>query len=155
MAHYARFGLSQRAWGKGVNGGVAALRESLCVRLAKPRVVAVLLPNRVLHFSEFDHAGGDQVGQVIDKGGCIAAADGSATPSMFKDSLLAFSFPAVERKKVTAAFDGGPITWDGGVMLLPAAERALGIAGRLAPWENAPYLRMTYAMIVHLPFQLP
>jgi hypothetical protein len=52
---------------------------------------------------------------------------------MLEDSLLPFSFPAVERKKVTAAFDGGRITSDGGVMLLAAAERALGIADRLAP----------------------
>src|ERR1700744_4847828 len=52
---------------------------------------------------------------------------------MLEDSLLPFSFPAVERKKVTAAFDGGRITSDGGVMFLAAAERALGIAARLAP----------------------
>jgi hypothetical protein len=51
---------------------------------------------------------------------------------MLEDNLLPFSFPAVERKKVAAAFDGGRITSDGGVMLLPAAERALGIADRLA-----------------------
>jgi hypothetical protein len=51
---------------------------------------------------------------------------------MLEDSLLPFSFPAVERKKVSAAFDGGRITADGGVMLLAAAERALGIADRLA-----------------------
>ena len=42
------------------------------------------------------------------------------------------SFPAVQRKKVTAAFDGGRITSDGGVMLLAAAERRLGLAERLA-----------------------
>ena len=40
--------------------------------------------------------------------------------------------PAVERKKITAAFDGGRITSDGGVMLLAAAERRLGLADRLA-----------------------
>ena len=43
-----------------------------------------------------------------------------------------FSFPAVARKKVTAAFDGGRLTSDGGVMLLSMAERRLGIAERLA-----------------------
>jgi hypothetical protein len=43
-----------------------------------------------------------------------------------------FLFPAVGRKKVTAAFDGGRLTSDGGVMLLAAAERRLGIADRLA-----------------------
>jgi len=52
---------------------------------------------------------------------------------MSEDTLLPFDFPAVERKKVTAAFDGGRITSDGGVMLLAAAERRIGIAERLAP----------------------
>src|SRR3954469_14190776 len=51
---------------------------------------------------------------------------------MSEDSLLPFHFPAVARKKVTAAFDGGRITSDGGVMLLAAAERRLGIADKLA-----------------------
>ena len=43
-----------------------------------------------------------------------------------------FWFPAIGRKKVTAAFDGGRLTSDGGVMLLAAAERRIGIADRLA-----------------------
>ncbi len=47
-------------------------------------------------------------------------------------TIEAFGFPAVGRKKITAAFDGGRITSDGGVLLLAAAERRLGIAGRLA-----------------------
>jgi hypothetical protein len=51
---------------------------------------------------------------------------------MLDDNLLPFSFPTVERKKVTAAFDGGRITSDGGVMLLAAVEKELGIAERLA-----------------------
>ena len=51
---------------------------------------------------------------------------------MPEDSPLPFHFPAVARKKVTAAFDGGRITSDGGVMLLAAAERRLGIADKLA-----------------------
>ena len=51
---------------------------------------------------------------------------------MTDDTLLPFSFPAVERKKVTAAFDGGRLSSDGGVMLLAQAERRLGIAERLA-----------------------
>src|ERR1700719_2874718 len=55
-----------------------------------------------------------------------------ATPAMSDDNLLPFSFPAVQRKKITAAFDGGRITSDGGVMLLAQAERRLGIAERLA-----------------------
>ena len=52
---------------------------------------------------------------------------------MSEDTLLAFDFPAVGRKKVTAAFDGGRMTSDGGVLLLAAAERRLGIARTLAP----------------------
>jgi hypothetical protein len=40
---------------------------------------------------------------------------------MTDDSLLPFSFPAVSSKKVTAAFDGGRISSDGGVMLLAQA----------------------------------
>ena len=39
---------------------------------------------------------------------------------------------AIARKKVSAAFDGGRITSDGGVMLLAQAERRLGIADQLA-----------------------
>jgi hypothetical protein len=51
---------------------------------------------------------------------------------MTDDTLLPFSFPAVRSKKITAAFDGGRITSDGGVMLLAAAERRLQLADRLA-----------------------
>jgi hypothetical protein len=47
-------------------------------------------------------------------------------------SPLPFDLPAVARKKVSAAFDGGRITTDGGVMLLAQAERRLGIADQLA-----------------------
>jgi len=51
---------------------------------------------------------------------------------MSQDTLLPFGFPVVERKKVTAAFDGGRMTSDGGVMLLGAVERRIGIARTLA-----------------------
>jgi hypothetical protein len=51
---------------------------------------------------------------------------------MTDHSLLPFSLPSVERKKITAAFDGGRISSDGGVMLLALAERRMGIAARLA-----------------------
>jgi hypothetical protein len=51
---------------------------------------------------------------------------------MTEDTLLPFAFPAVHNKKVTAAFDGGRITSNGGVMVLAAAERKLGIAAKLA-----------------------
>ncbi len=45
---------------------------------------------------------------------------------------LPFTFPAVGRKKLAAAFDGGRLTSDSGVMLLGAAERRLKLADRLA-----------------------
>ena len=51
---------------------------------------------------------------------------------MTEDTLLPFSLPAVCRKKVTAAFDGGRLTSDGGVLLLAEAERRLGLADKLA-----------------------
>lgn len=51
---------------------------------------------------------------------------------MTSDSLLPFAFPAVGRKKVTAAFDGGRLTSDGGVLLLAQAEKRLRLAERLA-----------------------
>src|SRR6476619_3758775 len=51
---------------------------------------------------------------------------------MTADTILPFSFPAVQAKKVTAAFDGGRLTSNGGVMLLAMAERRLGLADNLA-----------------------
>jgi Transposase DDE domain group 1 len=51
---------------------------------------------------------------------------------MSNDTILPFGFPAVGRKKLVAAFDGGRITTDGGVLLLGAVERRLGIAAMLA-----------------------
>jgi len=51
---------------------------------------------------------------------------------MSDDTAAPFLFPAVGRKKVIADFDGGRLTSDGGVMLLAAAERRLGIADKLA-----------------------
>src|SRR5674476_1257144 len=51
---------------------------------------------------------------------------------MTNDTILPFSFPAVHTKKVTAAFDGGRLTSNGGVMLLAMAERRLGLADNLA-----------------------
>ena len=55
-----------------------------------------------------------------------------ATPTKSEGNATSFSFPAVHRKKVTAAFDGGRITSDGGVLLLAQAERAMGICAQLA-----------------------
>jgi hypothetical protein len=56
----------------------------------------------------------------------------NAPLAMTDDNLLPFSFPAIRAKKITAAFDGGRLTSDGGVMLLAMAERRLGVADRLA-----------------------
>ena len=55
-----------------------------------------------------------------------------ATPAKIDDSANPISFPAVGRKKLTAAFDGGRLTSDGGVLLLAQAERAMGICAQLA-----------------------
>jgi hypothetical protein len=51
---------------------------------------------------------------------------------MHDDTLLPFDLPAVCRKKVTAAFDGGSISSDGGLVLLREAERRLGLSALLA-----------------------
>jgi hypothetical protein len=51
---------------------------------------------------------------------------------MTDDSRLPLALPSVQRKKLTAAFDGGRISSDGGVMLLALAERRIGIADKLA-----------------------
>ncbi len=51
---------------------------------------------------------------------------------MEQNNLLGFDLPAVERKKVSAAFDGGMLSSDGGVLLLRGVERRLGLAARLA-----------------------
>ena len=51
---------------------------------------------------------------------------------MDDDSGLLFDLPSVGRKKVSAAFDGGRITSDGGVALLALADRRIGIVDRLA-----------------------
>ncbi|MER3439717.1 MAG: IS1380 family transposase [Chloroflexota bacterium] len=55
-----------------------------------------------------------------------------ATPAESDDNAASFSFPAASRKKITAAFDGGRLTSDGGVLLLAQAERAMGICARLS-----------------------
>jgi len=48
------------------------------------------------------------------------------------DSPPSVPYPAVARKKVTAAFDGGRLSSDSGVMLLSLAERRRGIVKALA-----------------------
>jgi hypothetical protein len=51
---------------------------------------------------------------------------------MSDDMPASFDLPAVRRKKLTASFDGGQLSSDGGLLLLREAERGLGIANRLA-----------------------
>ena len=51
---------------------------------------------------------------------------------MTEDTLLPFDLPAVSRNKATADFAGGSISSDGGLILLRAAERRLGLAEALA-----------------------
>jgi hypothetical protein len=52
---------------------------------------------------------------------------------MFEIATETFGFPAIDRKKVSAAFDGGRLTSDGGVILLAAIERDMGMAERGGP----------------------
>src|SRR5450432_4187787 len=50
---------------------------------------------------------------------------------MQQDILLPFDLPAVARKKVCIAFDGGMLSSNSGVLLLRGVEQRLGIAARL------------------------
>ena len=52
----------------------------------------------------------------------------SATPTITEDTLLPFYLPAVQRRKVTADFAGWSISSHGGLVLVRAAERRLGLA---------------------------
>jgi hypothetical protein len=60
------------------------------------------------------------------------APSAGATPAMTDDRPLAFTLPAVSRKKVTAAFDGGRLSSDSGAVLLGLAERRRGLAQTFA-----------------------
>ncbi len=51
---------------------------------------------------------------------------------MAHDTTQPFRYPAILGKKFTAAFDGGRLSSDGGVMLLAEAARRMGIAEKLA-----------------------
>lgn len=67
---------------------------------------------------------------------------------MTEDTMLPFKFPAVGRKRVIAAFEGGRLTSDGGVLLLAADERRIGVAGRLAALfpDGRDPLRVTHSV---------
>ena len=62
----------------------------------------------------------------------LCAPRHASTPAMTDDSQLTFNLPTVSRKKVTAAFDGGRLSSDAGVMLLALAERRRKVAETLA-----------------------
>ena len=66
---------------------------------------------------------------------------------MTDDTILPFSFPAVQAKKVTAAFDGGRLTSNGGVMLLAMAERRLGLADNLARLDRRDPTRVVHSLV--------
>jgi hypothetical protein len=53
-------------------------------------------------------------------------------PADADDTLLPFALPSLCKKKVTAAFDAGQISSDGGVLLLAGADKRLGLIDRLA-----------------------
>jgi hypothetical protein len=53
------------------------------------------------------------------------------------DTLLPFDFPAIERKKGIAAFDGGRISSDAAVVLLSAIERSIVIHVTVVPRDGA------------------
>src|SRR5450432_2951934 len=53
-------------------------------------------------------------------------------PTSDDDTLLPFSLPSICQRKVTAAFDGGRISSDGGVLLLAGADKQIGLIDALA-----------------------
>jgi Transposase DDE domain group 1 len=68
----------------------------------------------------------------------LCTSNRPATPAMTDDSSLTFFLPAVRRKKVTAAFDGGRLSSDSGVILLSLAERRRALAKTLAALIDDP-----------------
>ena len=75
---------------------------------------------------------------------------------MQDDNLLPFSLPAVCRKKVSVAFDGGSLSSDGGVLVLRDVERGLGLAERLASClvERRDAARIDHKMIEMLRWRM-
>jgi len=53
-------------------------------------------------------------------------------PTDDDDTVLPFSLPSIGKKKVTAAFDAGQISSDGGVLLLAGADKRLDLIDTLA-----------------------
>ncbi len=71
---------------------------------------------------------------------------------MIDDSQLSFSLASVSRKKVTAAFDGGRLSSDSGVMLLALVERRRNVAATLvaliADRRDPSHIRHTVADVL-------
>ena len=53
-------------------------------------------------------------------------------PTDGEDTLLPFSLPSLGKKKITAAFDAGQVSSDGGVILLAGIDKRLGLIDTLA-----------------------
>jgi hypothetical protein len=53
-------------------------------------------------------------------------------PTEAEDSRLPFTLPSLGKKKITAAFDAGCLSSDGGVLLLAGIDQRLGLIERLA-----------------------
>ena len=75
---------------------------------------------------------------------------------MTDDSLLPFELPAVQRKKVSAAFDGCLISSDGGLVLLREAERLLSLEETLAGCirDRRNQARVVHALLTMLHFRM-
>jgi len=56
----------------------------------------------------------------------------SVAPALSEDSAPSFPSPTIYDEKVTATFEGGRLTSDGGVLLLAQAEQRMGLATALA-----------------------
>jgi hypothetical protein len=49
-----------------------------------------------------------------------------------REHAASLTLPSIGQKKITAAFDGGRIGSDGGILLLAGADRCLGLIDTLA-----------------------
>ena len=74
---------------------------------------------------------------------------------MTDDTLLSFDLPAVYHKKVTAAFDGGLISSDGGLVTPREGEGRLGLtltatlANCIRDWRSPALIVHTLADMLH------
>lgn len=63
----------------------------------------------------------------------LSPTDTSTAPAKTIDTILPLTFPAEQAKKVTAAFDGGPLTLDGVMLLAMAGRTSSVVTGSLRP----------------------